>query len=209
MQWKRIALLTICIVSLGAMPTNAATFKDVNTQHWYYSSVERLVKHNIISGYGDGTFKPQQPVTRAQAATIIANALRVNKEAIVPPRFTDVAKTNTHYEAIGALTKLGVFQNSEQFFPQHSLTRKQMAKILVEAFKLKSSGIVTYADVSPKSWAYEYIGILGALGITTNQGDFYPNQAVTRAQLAAFIERTIDMKRKDNDNDIWDTWKNW
>lgn len=210
MKWRNaiVAIAATIIIGASSQPASAA-FTDVDSSQWYATPIEKLARHNIINGYADGSFKPQQQVTRAQAATIIANALRLNKTNVTPPLYRDVTKANGHYGAIAALTNKEVFENGTQFKPAEPLTRQQMAKILVEAFHLKSSGIVTFTDVPPSNWSYRYIGTLGALGITTTKGEFEPSAPITRAQLAAFIERTIDYKRKDNDQDIWDRWQNW
>lgn len=210
MKWQKAiaAIAATVVIGFSAQPASAA-FSDVPKSEWYATPIEKLAKYDIISGYEDGSFKPNKQVTRAQAATIIANALRIDTKSVAAPRYTDVSRANGHYGAIAALTKKGVFEDGQRFYPNRPLTRQQMAKILVESFHLKSSGIVTFTDVSPKNWSYRYIGTLGALGITTTSGEFSPKVPITRAQLAAFIERTIDHKRKDNERDIWDTWKNW
>lgn len=49
-----------------------ARFKDVPEEHWAYEAIEDLAKKGIINGYKDGTFKPEQPITRAEMATIIS-----------------------------------------------------------------------------------------------------------------------------------------
>lgn len=46
-------------------------FKDVNTEHWAYEAIEKLAEQGIINGYSDGTFKPDEPVTRAELATML------------------------------------------------------------------------------------------------------------------------------------------
>jgi hypothetical protein len=47
-------------------------FKDVPETHWAYKAIEELAEKGIINGYEDGTFKPNEPVTRAEIATIIS-----------------------------------------------------------------------------------------------------------------------------------------
>lgn len=49
-----------------------AKFKDVPETHWAYKAIEALAEQGILNGYEDGTFKPEQPVTRAEIATIIS-----------------------------------------------------------------------------------------------------------------------------------------
>lgn len=49
-----------------------AKFKDVPETHWAYKAIEALAEQGILNGYEDGTFKPEQPVTRAEIAAIIS-----------------------------------------------------------------------------------------------------------------------------------------
>ena len=50
---------------------NMSKFTDVPTNHWAYKAIESLSELGIVKGYEDGTFKPEQPVTRAELATIL------------------------------------------------------------------------------------------------------------------------------------------
>ena len=47
-------------------------FTDVSKDHWAYEAIEELAEKGIINGYEDGTFKPNEPITRAEVATIIS-----------------------------------------------------------------------------------------------------------------------------------------
>ena len=66
--------------------------------------------------------------------------------------------------------------------PKSTLTRAQMAKILVNAFDLKMNGEANeFSDVSPSDWSYKYVQILASNGITTgSNGKFLPNSPVTQ-----------------------------
>ena len=185
------------------------TFTDVKEADWFYPSVHKLVKFNIISGYEDNSFQPKQNITRAQAASIIARALQVDLKNITDPGFSDVSESYTHYKSIAKLTELGVFTKGEKFNPNENLTRAQMAKILVIAFNLNAPQLKSFEDVPVDDWSYSFVGTLGALNITTNEGQFNPKDPVGRANLAAFIERIINLKRSDSTPDIWDEWKGW
>lgn len=57
------------------------SFSDVNENAWYYKEVKAAVRAGYINGYEDGTFKPNQPITRQEAAKIIAK-LHANKDAV-------------------------------------------------------------------------------------------------------------------------------
>lgn len=65
-----LALLVVLVLSSGA---NAAGLKDISAS-WAKSDIEALVKDGIINGYPDGTFRPENPVTRAEFARILARA---------------------------------------------------------------------------------------------------------------------------------------
>lgn len=205
--------LAAALLATGAMagPTqaNTKTFRDVSDTAWYYKSVQKLVQHNIISGYADETFKPGQNITRGQAATILARALELNLSDVKNPGFKDVPKNHSNYAAIAALTEIGVFKKNERFNPSSFLTRAQMAQILVEAFELNTDKLKSFTDVKSTDWSHKYIGTLGQLGITTNEGKFNPQGYISRAHIAAFIERIIDQKRTDYKYDLWDEWSNW
>lgn len=213
MKYKKSVstFLTAGLLVFGATQTFAEKklFSDIENNAWYAESVQKLSEFNIIGGFEDQTFKPNQTITRAQTASIIAKALNLDLKNVRNPGFKDVPTTSSHYPAIAALTEKGIFSSGEYFNPGDSLTRAQMAKILVTAFDLNSSELKTFDDVNEKDWFYEYSGKLGALGITTNESNYNPKDYVSRAHLAAFIKRTIDYKRSDSFDDIWDTWKNW
>lgn len=213
MKFKKTIATTLAaaILASGAVvgQTEAATkFSDVKTSDWYYNSVQKLVQFNLISGYGDSTFKPHQVITRGQAATVLARALQLDLTNVTNPNFKDVPATHSNYTAIAALTELGIFEKSAYFNPNSQLTRAQMSKILVKAFDLKATGDRTFTDVKATDWSYPYISTMGALNITTTTA-FKPQDSVSRAHLAAFIARIVDHKRSDDTYDIWDNWDNW
>lgn len=204
--WSALAVVTILAAPLS---TEAAKFNDIPANASYEKAVEKLVKFNVLGGYADQTFKPNQPVTRAQAASIMAKALALDLQQVKAPGFTDVQATNGHYAAIAKLTELGIFTKAEKFNPNSPITRVQMAKMLVQAFELQSTTLQNFNDVKPSDWYYEHVGILGALKVTKNKGKFDPNGIVTRAHFATFVERVITMKRGDGLSDMWDRWGAW
>jgi hypothetical protein len=60
-------------------PPQRPTFTDVPTTHPFYLYIETLVAHGVLSGYQDGTFRPGLPVTRGQAAKIVANTFYASR----------------------------------------------------------------------------------------------------------------------------------
>ena len=189
-------------VSLPA-PVEAAkpiVFKDVPEKHYAHEAVTYMAANGIIKGYADNTYRLNKPVTRAQAAKMIAMAIDAKPSHAYKIDFKDVKKDNGSYDHIRALTQRGLFMNQEKFNPNKSLTRGQMAKLLVLGYHIVTddNDFIIFDDVKEKMEAYKYIITIAELNITTTRpgGEFKPNAPVTRGQLAAFLFRTMDFDDK-------------
>jgi len=88
----------------------ASKFKDVPQNHWAYAAITELTDSKIISGYTDGTFKPNAPVTRAQSAILIVRALKLSTSNHPDPKFSDVTPKTSGYAEIAHLSILELFQ---------------------------------------------------------------------------------------------------
>ncbi|MDN4605963.1 S-layer homology domain-containing protein [Sporosarcina highlanderae] len=197
-KWLSTALLSILLIS-ASNSVSAATFNDVSPKYWAYPQIEELSAKDIISGYNDGSFKPGQPVTRGQAAKIIGKALKLTSSANFTANFTDVPRTHFAYNEIQALAEKGIIANSTKFNPNDQLSRAQMAKIIVEGFKLivDDNNQVQFIDVRNDYW-HGYIITLAETEISqgVTQSTFAPQATVTRAQLSAFIGRALEFDTK-------------
>ena len=144
-------------------------------------------------GFTDGTFKPNQSVTRGQAAKIIAGVLGLDTQNVKNPGFKDVTTANPYYGAIAALANAGIINGYPDgtYKPDEPVQRNHMAKIIANAFDLEpTSGAKNpFTDVHGN-----YVGYVTALyenGVTTGRTatTFGGNANVTRGQLAAFVIR--------------------
>lgn len=70
------------VVTVGVLGVASAQMQDVPLGHWAYQSIEQLIQLGILEGYPDGTFRPNQPMTRAEFAQAIARAYRSLEERI-------------------------------------------------------------------------------------------------------------------------------
>nr|WP_106780351.1 S-layer homology domain-containing protein [Lysinibacillus timonensis] len=176
-------------------PTNkfnpVEAFKDVPPSHPYYEQISFMKQRSIISGYEDNTFKPGNSIARMHVATILKNA-GVELTPIRPATtFKDVPKSHPYYDSIQALYRAGIVDGSNGYFnPDQSLTRSQLAVILVKAFDLKqqSGSSKPFTDVIEGDWYFESVKILASNNITKgSNGKFNPYQHVTRQQFAVFL----------------------
>lgn len=109
--------------------TKDNAYSDVSDTAWYSTAVSTLSKMGVISGYPDGTFRPNAPITRAEFAAMIARFDETAKSADTP--FTDISG---HWaeNAIGKAYGNGWVEGSSKtvFCPESNLTRAETATLL-------------------------------------------------------------------------------
>ncbi|MEK4698144.1 S-layer homology domain-containing protein [Solibacillus sp. FSL R7-0668] len=180
-----------------AMPqsSSASTFSDVSQYSDYYEPIVDLVNRKIVSGYPDGTFRPNKSITREEAAKMLARTIDVNITNPANPGFKDVRTSDPNYRYIAALASEGIINGypDGKFHPKEPITRAQMAKILSLGFKLGISTKLNHGfkDVPSNNPNAYFIQTLYDLNITKGVTaiKFDPFNTVTRAQMATFIWR--------------------
>ncbi len=194
--WKKLLSLTIALVLViptfaMPQPAKAATFKDIN-RHWAQTYIEKAVSKGLVKGFSDGTFKPDQPVTRAEF-TAMANRLLGNS-SYESLRFSDVPRNEWYYNDVAkALSAAYVGgYNDGTFKPQNPATRQE-ASIMISRF-LPVAGVngnvSGFKDASTiANWAIEAVGKVSARGYLSGyaDGQFHPNDPITRAMLAKIL----------------------
>lgn len=178
---------------IPVQPIPTITFSDIST-HWAKEMIEYIAPRGIINGYPDGTFRPDESIQRQHVAIIFTRAFElVPRREAIP--FNDVAPSHPYYEEIMKLQQAKIIDGSNgSFHPSESLTRAQMAKIIVLAFGLTPEGTSHFEDVSTTHWAHDYIATLEDHGVALgDNGIFRPNEPVTRAQFIAFLYRALHM----------------
>ena len=168
------------------------TFPDVEFGDWFYDAVTALQAEGIINGMPDGTFAPNETVTRAQFATMIYRAMDgASANAGTEVSFTDVNADFWAAEAIYACAAEGIITGypDGSFKPNANITRAEMAVMIYRAIGFDQMFDNLFTDVKPSSWYYNAVTILGGLGIVNGMGDglFVPEATATRAQAAQII----------------------
>ncbi len=195
------ASATAALVASAIVPVaSAAQLNDFDKVSGYAKeAVQALVDSGVIQGDANGNFNPTSTITRAQAATIFANALELEAEGSVD--FKDVKADAWYYDAIAATVEYGIFEgvSATEFAPNKQLTRSEAAKILVEAFELEGEAdLGQFADASTvKSWAKPYLEIAVANGVikgseANGKTNLNPNASITRQDFAVVFSRTLD-----------------
>ncbi|TKI71814.1 S-layer homology domain-containing protein [Lysinibacillus mangiferihumi] len=192
----------IAVVVPPPQKVAAATspFVDINQYSSHYDNILKLYAQGAISGFADKTFRPNQNVTRGQAAKMLATVLKLDLKNVEDPYFKDVPKSNEYYKYVAALQNAGIMSGyaNGSFMPNEVITRGQLAKILVLGFKFEvaSNFNHSFQDINSQSSNAYYIQTLVDLKITegTTPVTFSPFNAVTRGQIASFIVRSQEKK---------------
>ena len=172
-------------------------FRDV-IGHWAEKEIMFLAEKGWISGYLDGTFKPNKTITRAQAAKIISNFLELTptNEKI---SFSDVNQNHWALDVINLVAQHKIMNGigDGRFSPDAIVTRAQMAQIFYNAGFYSHSNnnqMNSFIDVDQNHWAYEAIETMKQEGILNGYSDgrFGPKDSTTRAQLAVIIYRLYE-----------------
>ena len=190
-------IATVLVISSAAFvaPNAEASskFPDVKSKDYFYDAVTSLVEHGVINGYPDGTFKPNQSVTRGQAAVIIVGVLDLDTQNLTNPGFKDVSAANPQFGAISALADAGIINGYPDgtYKPGEPINRNHMAKVIANAFHLEPTPGAwnPFTDV-PISYEANVIALYEN-GVTTGSTPtkFAGNANVTRGQLATFVIR--------------------
>ena len=189
--------ITAAMVSFSwTAPVHAEGFSDINDSV-HRESILNLTSQGIIMGYPDGTFKPYQPITRGDAAVMIARVHGLlNGQNIPSTIFKDLHTVNPiTREAIAKLSALGMINgySDESYKPLETVTRGQMAKMIVKAFNLQiMDGNLLFPDVDPKAVLSSYVATIANAGITIGKADgtFGYGDPQNRGDFAAMINRT-------------------
>ena len=135
-------------------------FSDVALDQWYSEAVGYLAAAGIINGYEDGTFKGDNPITRAEFAKIAASFAGLNLASDIS--FSDVPASHWAYDYIKSAYNYGWIKGYPEghFGPDQFITRAEAITIINRILGLDSGaagGEVAFTDVSTADWFYNEV----------------------------------------------------
>lgn len=181
--------------SLRYKPESILGLKDLD-HHWSREAVEGLVVKGVVQGYPDGSFRPNDTITRATAAVILQRALGVADVRQSTLAISDLPGNHWAYLALQSLVEKGIITTSAdgRLFPDRPLTRAELAVILYRAQQGTQAPKVSeqssrFSDLSADHKAYSYIMKMSEKGILQGfqDGSFQPERKTTRAEFAVLI----------------------
>ena len=194
-----LVIFSSVIVNGHSVKAYSNPFTDVKETNSHANAIITLYNEGIITGVTSKTYEPGKPATRGDAALYLANALNLQNSSAPNPGFKDVSTSSKYYKAIAALHQAGIVNGyGDEFRPNATLTRSQLAKMVTIGFELQQSTTTKtkFTDVNKltDTATKKYIQTLVDYGITkgTTATTFSPNMKLTRAQLATFLFNAIE-----------------
>ena len=129
----RAEFVTLMNNAKGFWSEGSINFSDVKNGSWFYSAVARAVAAGYVTGYSDGSFKPGNTITRAEAAVMIANAARLSANEAGAYRFTDVGSIPAWARgSVGAVVAAGYMTGypDGSFYANASISRAEAVSSL-------------------------------------------------------------------------------
>lgn len=208
------AIVLFATNTFGAL---AASFPDVQNDHKNYQAIEYLDEKQIISGYSDGTFGPDNLVNRAEATKIIVNALGIAHDGNYEILFPDVKKTEWYFPFVMGAKKADIISgySDGKFKPGNTVNLAETLKILFTAGKIELPTDVPdsfFVDVKKSDWFAPYMLYARNHNIifSDDYGYAHPDQAMSRAAFAEVVYRTmIVIEKKGQPFPLETTWSQY
>lgn len=195
-----------------------SVFSDVATDRWSYHDITVVSSkaYRFMTGFADGTFRPENPTTREQMASILNDIIywvyhvvapTATAPSVAPVTFPDVASDRWSAARIGVVASdayafMTGFEDGT-FRPEEALTREQMASILNDlVYWMKNCvdgslpdpqhDIIAFPDMEDR-WSFEVVHMAVSYGFLDgfSDGTFRPQEVLTREQSAAVLNRFI------------------
>jgi hypothetical protein len=186
----------------GDTPSPAPTicglsFSDVPPDYWARQYIEYMACRNIVSGYSDGTFRPDLNTTRGQLSKIIVLEEGWPIDTSGGPHFSDVLPGSAFYAYVETAFNRSIISGYSDgtFRPGNNITRSQLCKITVLAagWPIDTSGGPHFSDVPPNNAFYNYVETAFNRSIISgySDGTFRPGNNATRAQVCKIVYNRI------------------
>jgi hypothetical protein len=180
-------------------PTCPLLFPDVQPDHKFYTEITSLAALDVVSGYEDGTFRPEQSMTRGASVKVLVQAFDISLEPSRVAHFSDVPPGSPYFAYIEAAYKKSLVNGYADgtFKAEQAITRGALVKMVVQAagWELVHPQKPTFSDVTPDSPFYPYVEAAAKHVLLDNVaaagGSFQADNKATRGESAAIIARAM------------------
>lgn len=192
-------LATTAAATIMATALPVVTYAADYDNHWAKEAITKWSEKEVLEGYEDGTFKPNNKVTRGELAAIIVRVFGLT-DTSAAEKYTDVEATKWYASDIAKVSSAGIMNDYEDgtFKPNQEATREEAAYAIAKGYKVAAKETnVTFKDQAQISdWAEAEIASLVAGGYLNGNpdGTFRPTASLTRAEAVTMVDKiTADL----------------
>jgi hypothetical protein len=185
------------VKEVAPLPVPAQVFSDVQASFWASKAINQLYSLGYINGYLDGTFRPDNRITRAEFVSILNKALDLSNSSSAVTAFSDVTPADWFYAAVENAAHAGIIKGYGNLFkPDNEINREELATIMVNALAKHDEARVGMNektgftdDDSISGWARGFVVVAAKTGLINGYPDnsFKPQGSATRAEACAII----------------------
>lgn len=198
-----LSVVTLVASLFVANVAQAATYKDVPADAWFYTYVEQLAAAGILDTTQQN-YRPADLANRAEAAKLLVEAAGLTIDTSAGPSFTDVAPGAWYYQYVETAAKNGVVGGYKdaagnltgKFGPGDAVTREQFSKMAMNAMNLtkNTDGGPHFPDVGTDRWSYDFVETLYNWSVVDGypDGTFGPTKNINRAEIAKMVVGAMD-----------------
>lgn len=188
MKKKLTIIIALLLVAIFSINVGAASFKDING-HWAKNYIEGQANMGLLTGYPDGTFKPDKYLTNAEAITVINKLTRVFRVKDI--NFTDVKNSDWYFNQYRVAVYTGFVQDKhDKAYPNKFISRGEISTMLGIVYGIEPNhSINLFKDVDSSTIQGGYINALSSLGVIQGypDGTFKPNNALKRGEYSTLL----------------------
>ncbi|WP_222708536.1 S-layer homology domain-containing protein [Paenibacillus sp. N3.4] len=191
-----LVMTLFILIPFGHIYGNSAQLNDIKG-HWAEGNLQEWLDKGIVAGYPDGTFRPDQVISRGEFVALVNRAFHYSDKGSIS--FKDIEPTDWVYIEVQKAIAHGYIDgfNDNTFRPNEQITRQETAVILSKILNLKDAAMETSTSFEDSnlipSWSISAINNMANKGIMTTYPDgmFQPQRQMTRAESVATIQRTL------------------
>ena len=207
-----LAKALVLLAVFGFTSTSfAKDYKDLPEDHWAYKQIQILTDFNVVVGYPDGNYRPDQQVTRAEFATMVVKAFeQQNAEIVKPVKFTDVSDKDWFYGMVQRAVMFDLLKGypDGHFDPYGTVSRGHVISTTVNALTTETISNQKAVEILENSYSdYKEIPdwliiaagkaeILGMVVKAPGEENYInAERPATRAELAAFLVKMLEQAK--------------
>ena len=182
-------------------------FTDVPSNFWAYESITKMTKEGLMSGYRNGTFKPNDPLSREEAASLFSNMIGDTPSIMLASSFSDITSDRWSSLAIESVARANIISGygDNTYRPEQYMSRQEFAVVAdkflhYQGYRTEDPTALDTIHFSDQKfiapWAQSLVRELALWGFInySTKGLFNPEKYITRGEAAEITYRLLFSK---------------